>query len=87
MKRLDIYIAGGLLLLVSVYLKSSVVAVSAVMLWGVAVAESVLSKANRDAEITELILRMEKVEKEHKNLSLEITNVSERAKVILGEQF
>jgi hypothetical protein len=87
MKKLDIYIAGVLLLLVSIYLKSPIVAMGSVLLWGVAVAETVMTRANRDKEILGLLERMAKIEKEHKVLSMDVTNVAERAKTILGETF
>jgi hypothetical protein len=86
-QKLDIYIAGALLLVAGVYLKSSSVCIAAVVLWAVAVAENVLSKASKDAEIVKLLSRMEKLEQDHRHLTQDITNVAERAKTILGENF
>lgn len=87
MKYVPTYILAASLICLSIYLKSPIVAVSAVALWGLLVAESVLNQKNRDAEIVELIRRMEKLEKEHKTLSMDITNVAERAKTVLGEVY
>lgn len=87
MKKLDVYIAGLCLTAVGAYLHSPAVVMGAVGLWGIAVAETVLNQKNKDAEIVELIRRMEKLEKEHKSLSMDITNVAERAKTVLGEVY
>lgn len=87
MKKLDIYLAGIALLAVGMYLHSPAVSLGSVLLWGCAVAESVFTQKNKDAEIVALILRMEKLEKEHKGLSMDISNVAERAKTVLGEVY
>lgn len=75
------------LLGIGTYLKSSPVVISAVVLWAIVAAEVVLSQKNKDNEIVILISRMEKLEKDHSALSMDINNVAERAKTILGENF
>ncbi len=87
MRKVDIYLASTALLLAGLYLKAPVVCLGAVVLWGINVAEVVLTKSSKDAEIEGLINRMTKLEKDHKGLSQDITNVSERAKTILGEVY
>jgi hypothetical protein len=87
MKKLDIYIAGALLLGVGILLKSPTVAVSSVVLWGLSSAEASLLSKNRDADIVALVTRAESYEKKLKELTQDVTNVAERAKTILGEQF
>ena len=87
MKRLDIYIASAALLGVGVYLKSSIVCIAGVVLWGIAVAEEVFTKASKDAEIVSLVARAEAYEKKLKILEHDLMNVAERAKTILGENF
>ncbi len=87
MRKLDIYVAGSLLLLVSLYLKSPVVAMGSVLLWAVAVAENVLSRSTKDAEIVALTERLDKLDREHGLLTADIRNVAERSKTILGEVY
>ena len=75
------------LLSLSAYLHSPVVALGSVVLCGITAGEAILSQKKKDAEIVALLARMEKIEKDHKALSMDITNVSERAKTILGEVY
>ena len=81
------YILTASLLGLGAYLHSQAVVMSAVVLWGLAVADHVLNQKNKDAEIIDLILRMELIEKRNKELSMDIMNVQERAKTILGEVY
>jgi hypothetical protein len=85
--KIPLYVLVALLLAVSIYLKSPVVAVSSVVLWGIASAESVLAKAAKDAEIQMLIARADKYEARLKVLEHDVVNVAERAKTILGEVY
>jgi hypothetical protein len=87
MKRLDIYIASSALLIAGLYLKSGMVCIAGVILWGISVAENVLAKAAKDAEIMMLVSRAEAYEKRLKVLEMDLINVAERAKTILGENF
>lgn len=75
------------LLAIGTYLKSPLTVISCVVLCGLTAAESVLTHKNKDSEIVALLLRMEKLEKTNSALSMDINNVAERAKVILGENF
>jgi hypothetical protein len=85
LSKMPLYILLAAIIGLSIYLKSAIVAVAVVALWGLSVADRVLNQKNKDAEILGLIERMNKIEKEHKTLSLDIGNVAERAKTILGE--
>lgn len=87
MKRLEIYLAGVSLLAVSLYIKSPMVACSAVVLWGLSSAEIVLQRKNRDADIAGLVAKSEAYEKKLKELELDVNNVAERAQTILGDTY
>jgi hypothetical protein len=87
MNKIALYSFTTSLLAIGTYLHSPVAVISAVALWGLAVAETVLNQHNKDKEIVNLLSRMEKLEKEHKSLSMDITNVAERAKTVLGEVY
>lgn len=87
MNKIALYIFTACLLVIGTYLHSPVAVISAVILWGISVAESVVNRKNRDNEIAGLILRMEKVEQTNRLLTMDVQNVAERAKTILGEQF
>lgn len=87
MNKTALYIFTACLLVAGVYLHSPLAVVSGVLLWGISVAESVVNRKNRDAEIAGLILRMEKVEQRNKVLENDVMNVAERAKNILGENY
>jgi hypothetical protein len=82
-----IYLLTIALLGEAIYLHSPVVAISAVVLWGVQVAQSVLTRKNRDEDIIEMrsILAAHKLKMDA--LTRDITNVAERARTILGENF
>jgi hypothetical protein len=71
----------------AVYLHSPIIAVSAVVLWGIQVAQTVLTRKNRDADITELMDTMRSHKAKMDILTRDITNVAERARTILGENF
>jgi hypothetical protein len=90
-KTIALYTLTGSLLLLAAYLKSSSVCFAAVMVFctleGITVAENVFTKAAKDAEIVSLVARAEAYEKKLKYLELEITNVAERAKTVLGEHY
>lgn len=89
MSKADIplYLLTTALLFEAVYLHSSVVAVSAVVLWGVQVAQTVLTRKNRDDDITELMDTMKAHKLKMDSLTRDIGNVAERAKTILGDVY
>ncbi len=88
---LIMYTLTGALLVVGASLKAPSVCISAAVLFctlsGIQVAENILSKSAKDAEIVELRKEMAALQKEHKTLAGDITNVAERAKNILGEVY
>jgi len=79
------YILTAALLGLGAYLHSPMVVACSVVLWGLDITETVLNQKKKDAEISGLILRMEKLEKRNSELQNDITNVAERAKTVLGE--
>ncbi len=87
LKDIPLYLLTAALLAVAVYLKSPIIAVAIVALWGVHASEAVFTRKNRDADIAE----MQATLASHKALMLglrtDITNVAERARTILGENF
>ncbi len=87
MHKYMFYSLSGSLLVLSAYLKSPVVCIGVVVLAAIAVAENILTKSAKDAEIIELRSEMAKLQKEHKTLTMEIANVAERAKTVLGEVY
>lgn len=86
-KKLDLYILVTAVLAIGAYLRSPVSIVCAVLLWGVAAAEAILTRSNKDADIAVLVARAEAYEKKLKTLEADLSNVSERARTILGETF
>ena len=82
-----LYLLTAALLAVAVYLKSPVIAVSIVALWGVHASEAVLTRKNRDSDITDMLVTMASHKAKMDMLTRDITNVAERAKVILGENY
>lgn len=84
---LALYTLTAALLAVSVYLKSSVIAVAIVALWAVNASEIILTRKNRDADIAELYRTLDAHKTQMTTLTQDITNVSRRAQVILGETF
>lgn len=81
----DILIAA--LVALGAYLKSPVVCVSAVVLFGLQYAYTVLASKGKDAEVMALVARADKYEKRLGVLEADVTNVAERAKNLLGENY
>lgn len=69
------------------YLRSPAIAVSAVILWGIQAAQAVLSRKNRDADIAEIVATLAAHKAQMSVLTRDITNVADRARHILGENF
>lgn len=86
-ENVPMYLLTIALLGVAVYLKSPVTAIVTVGLWAVRAAESVFTRKNRDADISELMATMQAHKAQMSMLTKDITNVSERARTILGENF
>ncbi len=89
MSRNDIplYILTLLLLGAAAYLKSSMVCVSITALWAVNAAQTIMTRKNRDADIADILATMASHKAQMSTLTQDITNVSKRAQVILGETF
>lgn len=81
------YILTIALLGIAVYLRSPLVAVITVGLWGVHAAEVVLTRKNRDADILEMQETIASHKAKMDSLTRDITNVADRARTILGETF
>lgn len=81
------YLLTIALLGVAVYLRSPLVAVMTVGLWGVYAAEAVFTRKHRDADILEMQETIASHKAKMDSLTRDITNVSERARTILGENF
>lgn len=82
-----LYLLTVALLGASVYLRSPMVAISVVALWGVRASEDVLTRKNKDADIAEIQATLASHKAKMELLTKDITNVAERARVILGESF
>jgi hypothetical protein len=85
--EIPLYLLTIALLGEAAYLRSPIIAVSAVVLWGVQAAQVVLSRKNRDADIAEIMSVISAHKAQMSILTQDITNVSKRAQVILGENF
>lgn len=86
-ENVPMYLLTVALLAVAVYLRSPMTAIVTVGLWGVSAAESVFTRKNRDADIAELMDTMRSHKAKMDLLTKDITNVAERARTILGENF
>lgn len=82
-----LYLLTASLLAVAVYLKSPVIAVSIVALWGVHASEAVFTRKNRDADIADMLATMAAHKAKMDALTKDINNVAERARTILGETY
>jgi hypothetical protein len=86
-KDIPLYLLTMALLAVSVYLRSPMTAMGIVALWGVHASEAVFTRKNRDADIAGMLDTMAAHKAKMDMLTRDITNVAERAKVILGENY
>jgi hypothetical protein len=87
LKELPLYLLTMALLGTAVYLKSPVIAVAIVALWAVHASETVFTRKNRDADITEMQAVLAAHKAKMDTLTKDITNVAERAKTILGDVY
>jgi hypothetical protein len=87
LRDLPLYLLTIALLGTAVYLKSPLIAVAIVALWGVHASEAVCTRKNRDADIAELMDTMRSHKAKMDALTKDITNVAERAKTILGDVY
>ena len=86
-ENIPLYLLTSAMLGEAVYLHSPIIAVAIVALWAVKGAEIVLSRKNRDADILEIMETLKSHKAQMSMLTKDITNVSERARTILGENF
>lgn len=86
-ENVPMYLLTTALLGVAVYLRSPMTAVVTVGLWAVRAAEAVFTRKNRDADIAEMMDTLKSHKAQMSLLTKDITNVSERARTILGENF
>lgn len=86
-RQIPLYLLTIALLGASIYLKSPMIAISVVALWGVRASEDVFTRKNRDADITEMQATLAAHKAKMDLLTKDITNVAERAKTILGEVY
>lgn len=84
---IPMYLLTIAMLAVAVYLRSPMTAIAIVGLWAVKASETVLARKNRDADIAEMLSTMASHKAKMDSLTRDITNVSERARVILGDNF
>ena len=84
---IPLYVLTVALLAVAVYLRSPMTAIAIVGLWAVRASEAVLTRKNRDADIAEIMSVIAAHKAQMSILTQDITNVSKRAQVILGENF
>lgn len=87
MKNIPLYVLTAALLGVSTYLRSPMTAMSIVGLWAVAAAEIIMTKNNREADIAAIMATLTQHKAQMSLLTKDITNVAERARTILGENF
>lgn len=87
MKYLPLYALTAALLAVAVYLRSPLIATAIVALWAVNAAEAVFTRKNRDQDILDMQDTMAKHKIKMDQLTRDITNVADRARTILGENF
>lgn len=86
-ENIPLYLLTSAILGMAVYLKSPLVCVSIIALWAVNAAQSIMTRKNRDEDIVEMLATIASHKAKMDALTRDITNVSERARVILGENF
>lgn len=86
-ENIPLYLLTSAILGMAIYLKSPVVCVSIIALWAVNAAQTIMTRKNRDADIAEMLATMASHKAKMDTLTRDITNVAERARTILGENF
>lgn len=86
-ENIPMYLLTLAMLAVAVYLRSPMTAIAIVGLWAVRASEAVFTRKNRDADIADIMSTMSAHKAQMATLTRDITNVSERARTILGENF
>lgn len=84
-ENIPMYMLTMAMLAVAVYLRSPMTAIAIVGLWGVKALEAVFTRKNRDADIADMLATLASHKAQMSLLTRDITNVSDRAKTILGD--
>lgn len=87
LRKIPLFLLTLALLAIAVYLKSPIVAAVIVVLWGVQAGEAILTHQTREADIKVMMEDMTKMKARMQVLDMNVTNVAERAKTILGEVY
>jgi hypothetical protein len=85
--NIPLYILTFAMLVMAAYLRSPLVCISIVALWGTFAAQNIMTRKNRDADITDMMATLAAHKAQMSLLTKDITNVAERARVILGDIF
>jgi hypothetical protein len=86
-ENIPLYLLTTAMLGMAAYLHSPMTAIAIVGLWAVKASEAVFTRKNRDADIAEIMSVIAAHKAQMSILTQDITNVSKRAQVILGENF
>ena len=84
---IPLYVLTSAILGMAVYLHSPMVCVSLIALWGINAAQSIMTRKNRDADIAGMLYTIASHKAKMDMLTRDVTNVAERARTILGENF
>ena len=88
MKRnIPLYLLTMALLGAAIYLRSPMIAMSVVALWAVRASEEICTRKNRDIDIVDIQATLAAHKAKMEMLTKDITNVAERARTILGENY
>ena len=86
-ENIPMYLLTTAILAMAVYLKSPMVCASIIPLWGISATQTIMTRKNRDADITEMQATLAAHKAQMSALTRDVTNVAERARTILGENF
>lgn len=86
-ENIPMYLLTIAMLAVAVYLRSPMTAIAIVGLWAVRASEAVFTRKNRDADIADIMATIASHKAQMSALTRDVTNVAERARTILGENF
>jgi hypothetical protein len=86
-ENVPLYLLTCAILGMAVYLRSPMVCASIIPLWGINSAQIIMTRKTRDADIAEMQATLASHKALMSSLRTDITNVHERAKTILGENF
>lgn len=87
LRNIPLYLLTVALLGAAIYLRSPMIAISVVALWAVRASEEVFTRKNRDADIVDMLATLASHKAKMELLTKDITNVSERARTILGDTY